>query len=46
MDKDTALAILENLAEKQGNETVPTEDVIDIAQAVLALYRHLAKEDK
>jgi hypothetical protein len=34
-----AMAILENIAKKHGDETIPGEDVIDIAQACLSLFR-------
>jgi hypothetical protein len=38
-----ALKLLRDIACKQGDQTLPTEDVIDIAQAVLCLYESLDK---
>jgi hypothetical protein len=37
ISREVAIQVLQNLACKQGDDTTPTEDVIDIAQAVLAL---------
>lgn len=41
MEEKEALAVLTRLANSTGDCTVPTEDVIDIAQAALSLFRLL-----
>jgi hypothetical protein len=37
MTREFAIVTLHHLANKTGDQTMPTEDVIDLAQAVLAL---------
>jgi hypothetical protein len=41
MSREVALQMLRKLANSTGDQTVPTEDVIDLAQAVLALLGEL-----
>jgi hypothetical protein len=38
MDRDRALLILERIANANGNDTTPNEDIIDLAQACLTLF--------
>ena len=41
MSRETALHTLRKIANSTGDQTVPTEDVIDVARAVLALIGEL-----
>ncbi len=38
MEPELAYRMLKTIASQRGDMTVPSEDVIDIAQAVLALF--------
>ena len=37
--------LVSRLAAKKGNETIPTEDVIDLAQAIQYIMRDIFTED-
>ncbi len=44
MEKEQAWATTQRLANKRGNETIPTEDVIDLAQALLYVLERIDGE--
>lgn len=41
MNKDQVRELLKRLASSKGNETIPCEDVIDLAQTVLFIFNNL-----